>query len=69
MWQKYPLDNFKMFIPKVSQAKCYVFFIILPPPPPLIVQTAKMFFITTWDALETSGLDGLASYKNSHGIE
>ena len=56
MCQKYPLDIFLMLIHKVSQAKCYRFLIIPPPPsPPRIFQTANMFFIATWDALEISG--------------
>ena len=53
--KKYPLDIFLMLIPKVSQAKCYRFLIIPPPIPPRRFQTANMFFIATWDALETSG--------------
>ena len=54
MCQKYPLDNFLMLIPKVSQAKCYRFLIIArhSPPPPTDCQHV---FTATWDALETSG--------------
>ena len=42
----------------LSQPNQMLQFFHIPPPPhsPLIFQTANMFFIATWDVIETSGL-------------
>ena len=48
---------FECSFPKSAKQNVIVFVLKPPPtpPPPRIFQTANMFFIATWDALETSG--------------